>query len=245
MKTRKTTRFTLLELLIVIAIIALLSSLLLPALGRARQKANAISCLGNLRQIGVGTQLYLSDFNEYYGAIDSCVFGSQEKWVNVYTPPYFGTYKIFVCPSDNVVRNSASVTEKGPYFKASYYRNKFIKEVKDNQLNDFIRVSDVLTAKNGASNTVIFGEGWRYSRYYAVNASAWSPTCLWAIDTYPYKLESDAAPEIYYMHERGSNALWGDGHVAYLPEERIAILKCTPGQGTGFNALHCRNTKEP
>jgi prepilin-type N-terminal cleavage/methylation domain-containing protein/prepilin-type processing-associated H-X9-DG protein len=66
MKIRRQSGFTLVELLVVIGIIAILMSMLMPAMSRAKQKANRISCVNNLRQLDMAAMMYAPDFDGEY-----------------------------------------------------------------------------------------------------------------------------------------------------------------------------------
>jgi len=114
--------FTLLELILVIAIIAVLASLLIPAIGTAQQHAYSVSCSSNLRAIGVATQCYLQD----HGFLFPCIEPLPDSSSNVYpanfqpTPytcmggtngafgPYGITQQMTQCPTDYKSPNHGS-----------------------------------------------------------------------------------------------------------------------------------------
>jgi prepilin-type N-terminal cleavage/methylation domain-containing protein len=133
--------FTLIELLVVIAIIAILAAMLLPALARAKEAGKRISCVNNIRQLGLSSRMYVDDEEEYFPTRSL-----PNTWATA-LQPYYKDLKLLRCPSDGL--NPAHAVNDPNYPADSAPRSYII-----NGWNDYFQE----TMTNGFSMGGILGK---------------------------------------------------------------------------------------
>ena len=122
---KKETRFTLVELLVVIGIIAVLAAMLMPALGKAREKAKQAECINNQKNLSLAITMYSNDNRSHFpyltdGATGNGVYGGWIRYENFPCPTsgifdieggtlfsYVGTVKVYRCPSEKTRNNNS------------------------------------------------------------------------------------------------------------------------------------------
>ena len=113
-RRQKLGAFTLIELLVVIAIIAILASMLLPALSKAKAKAQKIKCVSNLKQVTLSFKLFATDHNDRFPFEESCSNGGSADWATGARRTHVWRHflslsnelnvpKVVLCPSDSQI----------------------------------------------------------------------------------------------------------------------------------------------
>jgi prepilin-type N-terminal cleavage/methylation domain-containing protein/prepilin-type processing-associated H-X9-DG protein len=119
--------FTLIELLVVIAIIAVLASMLLPALGKAKESARRISCLNNVRQLGMSATMYLGDNDSYFPPRSV-----KTRWPSQFQE-YYRNARVLLCLTEGIGTTSPATHGSDTNFVADTLPRSYI----INGFNDF------------------------------------------------------------------------------------------------------------
>ena len=194
--------FTLIEMLVAIAIIAILAALLFPALAKAKGFAKQTACASNMRQDGLCMQLYAQDSNGYVFLYKNYLFGAEQGWADALSSgDYLKNKDICLCPASIPYKYSAT------YPWATYG----VERTLNSTAYPLISSANGITFRNlsridSLSTRIImvdsiFGPGVTTVPFYQVFAA------------YP-SFSSNDKGATHLRHNNRTNALCWDGHVA-------------------------------
>lgn len=208
--------FTLIELLVIIAIISLLAAILFPVFGRARENARRISCLSNLKQIGIGMLQYLQDYDEVY----PMHFNGPERWPQM-MHPYVKSMQVYQCPSRPGFTYTGNYATAGQiaygmnYWLNSYYypsmAEKGIKVATVQRTSETVWIAEINGVPLG-SDPALVNEYQCYPSYFG---RIYNP----ASTTYGFDAAPEAKGRLATRHFEGVNVVWADGHAKWTKRE--------------------------
>ncbi len=234
MRSPRRRGFTLIELLVVIAIIAILAAILFPVFAQAREKARAISCLSNLKQMSLGISMYVTD-NEYY-PVYSYASPSNERWHTI-LQPYVKNTQVFVCPSSAFQRyhfRNMGYGYNHQYLARSVSRGGTgtTHEVQIEYPADTIAVADAFGTGGWAQTPLPWSDAdntcERYGNHgYTIDppllpaGSSWGTSCSVSspIAGYP----GAGHTRIGTRHNGGANVAFCDGHAKWMRREILEV----------------------
>lgn len=219
---RRKTAFTLVELLVVIGIIALLISILLPSLNRARQSAQRIQCMSNMRQVGLAIQMYAGN-QKGWAPVPYWPYGGISRWYEFLqqtrdltytiseTDPTVKISQVLFCPSMPRVSLSATVPDDTYRLK-----NGFVSYGMSLQF-DLTYQNNVLTYGSVKLNTVKHPS----DVVMVAETNKWGAGYVGGYYVYSFNSADPGGQLAWPWHPRGGcNVLWADGHVTtvYAPD---------------------------
>jgi prepilin-type N-terminal cleavage/methylation domain-containing protein/prepilin-type processing-associated H-X9-DG protein len=225
---RRRSAFTLVEVLVVIAIIAVVMALLLPAVQNARAAARRSQCLNNLHQIGLGVMQYAGTHKGHFPWTYHA--GASQSWITTLAPFMENVNNVRLCPEPTQTGNQRALATSSGFIGTSYVINEYLAYA----TSDGYSVLNINRLKNKTRMIVLFeGADGLSATDDHVHTSLWYTP----FDIARGQVWMRMTQEINPLRHLGNSAnyLFADGHAETIPEQTVyAWMQNDIANGTNF-----------